>query len=87
MVQADVSEEQNACGGQGDINHPPAPSHVQGGSSGRGGAQDTLHGGSYGVSYLHLESTGLSEELPYHLLLKIKVLPCCCATGLCISRS
>ena len=51
-------EEQDAYGGQGNIDHPPAPSHVQVVRGVRGGTQDTLsnlHGGSVGVSYPHLE--------------------------------
>ena len=64
LVQLGGLGEQVACGGQGDSDHPPAPSHVRvarGGVSGTGGALDTpsnWRGGSVGVGYLLLEGDG-----------------------------
>ena len=64
LVHVGASEEQVACGGHGDSDHPSAHSHVRvakDGASGMGGALDTpssWHGGSVGVGCLHLEGDG-----------------------------
>ena len=64
LVQVGASGEQVACGGQGDWDHPPAPSQVRVArceASGTGGTLDTpssWRGGSVGVGYLHLEGNG-----------------------------
>ena len=64
LVQVGASGEQVACGGQGDRDHPSAPSHVRvarGGASRTGGALNTpssWRGGRVGVCFLHLDVNG-----------------------------
>ena len=62
-MQVDELEEQVVCSGQGDNDNPQTAIHVRlarGGASGRDGVLDmpsSWHGGSVGVSYLHLGET------------------------------
>ena len=61
LVQVDALGEQIVCGGQGNSDHPPTPSHVRVvtcGALGRGGVLNmpsSWHEGSVRIGYLHEE--------------------------------